>query len=64
MQKTLLFVASSIKHSLYCVAGIDVESKKFFRIVEDKSGREINWSDYKLNGYNRIRKVVRTLLFN
>lgn len=63
MQKTLVFVASSIKHSLYCVAAIDIENKKFFRIVNDESGRAINWSDYKLSGYNYFFPIENSLPF-
>jgi len=63
MQKTLLFVASSIKHSLYCVAGIDIESKRFFRIVEDENGKEIDWSDYKVVGYKSILPIKKSLPF-
>lgn len=63
MQKTLLFVASSIKHSLYCVAGIDVESKRFFRIVKDESGKEIDWRNYKIVGYRSILPINNNLPF-
>jgi len=50
MKKRVIFIASSVKNSLSCVAAIDVESKRFLRVVADRSGSAINWRDYEVKG--------------
>ena len=48
-----LLLTNSVKHSLACVAGIDLESKKWLRIVENENGDAIKYYKYlrKKNGY-------------
>ncbi|AZV46336.1 hypothetical protein C3L23_03335 [Nautilia sp. PV-1] len=63
MEKKVIFVASSVKHSENCVAVIDIHNKKFYRIVADKNGKEIIWSDYNILGYNCIFPIRNNLPF-
>ena len=42
MKKRILVLANSIKHQGNCLAGKDIETKEWIRVVGDSSGRELH----------------------
>jgi len=64
----ILILANSIKNNGYCVAGIEVNSKKWIRIVGDQDGAELyldqlNYIDLegnmKKNPFEPFNKIIR-----
>lgn len=67
--KTIVILAKSIKHGRHCVAGKDINSKEWIRVVSDAKGSELseqqskctndNWEKEGKNPYNSgvLKKV-------
>jgi len=46
MKTTLLLLANSAKHHQHCIAGIDLNTRKWRRIVADETGKEVDFNNY------------------
>lgn len=58
----IVLLANSIKESLYCVAGINIETKEWIRIVEGLGGEAISWDKYTVNQINKKPPPILSLL--
>jgi len=55
MQRKVIFIASSVKKNKRCIAAVDIENGKFLRVVGDKNGKEVDWSEFELIGFKNYK---------
>ncbi|GMO67712.1 MAG: hypothetical protein Ta2D_13100 [Rickettsiales bacterium] len=57
MKKRILLLTKSDKNKGYCLAGIDLDTNKFVRLVGDKNGAEIKKEKCKLLNNTEIEPL-------